>query len=180
MDSFETRGPSDSVGGEIPFPSPHLPRHHGYLQPAFTLPQGIFRPLALHKLSELRTDIPGHFQEILIRFFNLMTETFHDPDDFIAEFDRKADAGVQALFSCRGRSWKITVIGYVRNPLRFATAPDSPRQTHAGRKLALAGDRLELSYVNGGKTPKVDAGQLVGRSIHFPYRSPAPTLPFHT
>src|SRR4029450_6629403 len=124
------------------------------------------------------TDISHHFQEIVVRLLNLTAKTFHDADDFISEFDRKANAGVQSLLGCHRRSRKSAVTGDVSNPLWFAAAPNSSRQTHTARKLALAGECLERGYVDGRKTPKVYAGQLVGRPVHVPDRTQLPLCRF--
>src|SRR5262245_48175615 len=159
MDSLETGGPSDSIGREIPFPGSHLTRRDGHLQAAFARAQRIFRPLALHKLAKLSTDMSKHFQKIIVRLGNLTAKTLHHADHFVADFDGKTDAGVQALLDRRRRARKITVVGHVANPLWFAAAPDSPRQTYARRKLGPAGEGFELGYADRGKAPKVHTGQ---------------------
>src|SRR5262245_49754547 len=127
VNSFQTGGPAHAVGRKVPLPGPHLTRRQRHLQPAFALPQRIFSALAFHELPQLSTDISHHFQKIVVQLLYFTAKTFHDSDDFIAEFDWKANAGVQS-FLCRYRcSQKIAVIGDVCNPLWLAAAPNSSR-----------------------------------------------------
>src|SRR5262245_44188821 len=127
VNSFQTGGPVHAVGRKVPLPGPHLARPQRHLQTAFALPQRIFSALAFHELPQLSTDISHHFQKIVVGLLNFTAKTFHHADDFIAEFDWKANTAMQAFLCRYGRSLKIAVIGDVSNPLWLSAAPNSPR-----------------------------------------------------
>src|SRR5262245_21937375 len=127
VNSFQTGGPAHAVGRKVPLPGPHLARPQRHLQTAFALPQRIFSALAFHELPQLRTDICHHFQKIVVWLLYFTAKTFQDADDFIAEFDWKANAGVQSSLCRYRRSRKIALIGDVSNPLWLAAAPNSSR-----------------------------------------------------
>src|SRR5688572_18469246 len=136
---------------------------------SFTVPQRLFGPLALHELSQLSADVTNHFEKIAIRLPGLKTETFHDADDFVLEFNRKAESGAQSLLGRHKGSLNAADFGYVGDPFRLAAVPHAPRKAGARKKLALAGHRLELRDVDERSGPKFDAGQLVRSVVDVPY-----------
>src|SRR5262249_16389448 len=103
-----------------------------------------FSPFPLDELTDLAADGREHLEQVRVGLTDSRAEKVDDAQHFGLEDHGKGKGSMKAFRRGDRSTWEVPITNNIGNPDRRAAAPDTTRQTNAGKKRHFPSHALEL------------------------------------